>query len=121
MKIAVPYEDGKIFQHFGKAKEVKIYTVESGKVVAAHLAVHDGEGHEAMAELLKKLGADVVICGNIGECAQKAVREAGMELYGGVIARADDSVNAFLTNNLAYDPEAGCSGLGGDEPHTCGC
>ena len=62
MKIAVPYEDGKVFQHFGKAKEVKIYTVEGGKVVAAHLAVNDGEGHEAMAELLKKLGADVWNC-----------------------------------------------------------
>ncbi len=43
MKIAVPYEDGKVFQHFGKAKEVQIYTVEGGTVVAAHLAVNDGE------------------------------------------------------------------------------
>ena len=38
MKIAVPYEDGKVFQHFGKTKKVKVYTVEDGAVTAAHIA-----------------------------------------------------------------------------------
>ncbi|WP_441561078.1 NifB/NifX family molybdenum-iron cluster-binding protein [Colibacter massiliensis] len=119
MKIAVPYEDGKVFQHFGKTKKVKVYTVEDGTVTAAHIAENTGEGHEAVTDFLKALDIDVVICGNIGGCAQKAVREAGMELYGGVYARCDDAVNAFLTNNLAYDPDAGCPGPADDSPHVC--
>ena len=98
MKIAVPYEDGKVFQHFGRAKEIKLYTV---------------------TRLLKELGVNIVICGNIGGCAQEAVRESGMELYGGVMARADDAVNAFLSNNLAYDPEVGCHEFDDDPNHTC--
>ena len=111
MKIAVPYEDGKVFQHFGRARKIKLYTVENGAVTA--------EGHGAVTRLLKELGVNIVICGNIGGCAQKAVRESGMELYAGVIARADDAVNAFLSNNLAYDPEVGCHEFDDDPNHTC--
>lgn len=82
MKIAVPYEDGKVFQHFGRAREIKLYTVENGAVTAAHLVTNEAEGHGAVTRLLKELGVNIVICGNIGGCAQKAVRESGMELYG---------------------------------------
>ena len=119
MKIAVPYEDGKVFQHFGRAREIKLYTVENGAVTAAHLVTNEAEGHGAVTRLLKELGVNIVICGNIGGCAQKAVRESGMELYAGVIARADDAVNAFLSNNLAYDPEVGCHEFDDDHNHTC--
>ena len=119
MKIAVPYEDGKVFQHFGRAREIKLYTVENGAVTAAHLVANEAEGHGAVTRLLKELGVNIVICGNIGGCAQEAVRESGMELYGGVMARADDAVNAFLSNNLAYDPEVGCHEFDDDPNHTC--
>ena len=100
MKIAVPYEDGKVFQHFGRAREIKLYTVENGAVTAAHLVANEAEGHGAVTRLLKELGVNIVICGNIGGCAQKAVRESGMELYAGVIARADDAVYALFFNKL---------------------
>ena len=110
MKIAVPYEDGKVFQHFGRAREIKLYTVENGAVTAAHLVANEAEGHGAVTRLLKELGVNIVICGNIGGCAQKAVRD---------IARADDAVNAFLSNNLAYDPEVGCHEFDDDPNHTC--
>ena len=78
MKIAVPYEDGKVFQHFGRAREIKLYTVENGAVTAAHLVANEAEGHGAVTRLLKELGVNIVICGNIGGCAQKAVRENGI-------------------------------------------
>ena len=34
-KIAVTYENGEVFQHFGHTKEFKFYTVEDKKIVAA--------------------------------------------------------------------------------------
>ena len=30
MKIAVPYENGQVFQHFGRSEQFKIYTAENG-------------------------------------------------------------------------------------------
>ena len=35
MKIAVTYENGQIFQHFGHTEQFKIYTVEDGKIVSS--------------------------------------------------------------------------------------
>ena len=34
MKIAVTYENGKVFQHFGKTETFKVYEVEEGKVIS---------------------------------------------------------------------------------------
>ena len=35
MRIAVPYENGNIFQHFGRSEAFKFYDVDSGAVTAA--------------------------------------------------------------------------------------
>ena len=32
MKVAVTYENGEVFQHFGRTPEVKIYTLENGDI-----------------------------------------------------------------------------------------
>ena len=39
MKIAVTYENGEIFQHFGHTAEFKIYEVADGKVVNAEVLI----------------------------------------------------------------------------------
>ena len=61
MKIAVTYEDGNVFQHFGRTENFKIYEVEDGKVVSAEVMSSDGVGHEALAWLLKDSGIDALI------------------------------------------------------------
>ena len=35
MLIAVTYDNGSVFQHFGHTEEFKVYTVEEGKVVSS--------------------------------------------------------------------------------------
>lgn len=42
MKIAVTYENGNIFQHFGHTAQFKIYTVENGKVVSSEVVDTNG-------------------------------------------------------------------------------
>ena len=34
MKIAVTYDNGNVFQHFGKTENFKVYEVEDNKVVS---------------------------------------------------------------------------------------
>lgn len=84
MKIAVSYENGQIFQHFGHTERFKIYEVEQGKVRLATTVNTNGSGHGALADILKKLGVDTLICGGIGGGARRALAEAGIQLYGGV-------------------------------------
>ena len=108
MKIAVTYENGQIFQHFGHTAQFKLYEVEDGKIVNAEVVDTNGSGHGALAGLLSSLNADVLICGGIGGGAQMALAQAGIKLFGGVNGNADEAVEAFLANSLNYDPEAKC-------------
>ena len=122
MKIAVTYENGEIFQHFGHTAQFKLYEVEDGKIVNTEVVNTNGSGHGALAGLLSALNADVLICGGIGGGAQIALAQAGIKLFGGVHGDADEAVVAFLANSLNYDPEAKCDHHDHHhgEGHNCG-
>ena len=118
MRIAVTYENGEIFQHFGHTEEFKVYDVQDGKVVASEVVDTNGQGHGALAGVLTALKADVLICGGIGGGAQMALAAAGIKLYGGVSGSADAAVEALLAGNLDYNPAVKWNHHG--EGHTCG-
>ena len=67
MKIAVTYENGEVFQHFGKTEQFKVYTVEDNRVVSTIVLSSNGQGHGALAGMLGEQNIDVLICGGIGE------------------------------------------------------
>ncbi len=123
MKIAVTYENGEIFQHFGRTEQFKLYTVEDGKIVGEQVVGTNGNGHGALAGFLQNAGVVTLICGGIGGGAQEALREAGIKLYGSVSGKADKAVADLLNGALNYNPEAHCDHRGhghGGEGHTCG-
>ena len=123
MRIAVTYENGNIFQHFGHTEQFKLYDIEGGKVIKTELIDTNGSGHGALAGVLSAVKADVLICGGIGGGAQMALAENGIKLYGGVSGNADEAVNAFVAGNLAFNPDVHCEHHDhehGGEPHTCG-
>ena len=108
MRIAVTYEDGKVFQHFGHTEQFKLYDVEEGQVKATEVISTDGNGHGALARFLQEHEVDTLICGGIGGGAQQALALAGINLYGGVKGDADQAVADLLAGKLAYDPQARC-------------
>ena len=123
MKIAVTYDNGMIFQHFGHTEFFKVYEVENGKILASEVVSTNGSGHGALAGVLTALQAEILICGGIGGGAQAALSEAGIKLYGGVSGSADAAVEALLAGNLAFNPNVQCSHHGEhhhEEGHSCG-
>ena len=123
MRIAVTYENGQIFQHFGHTEQFKFYDVEDGKVVASQVVDTNGSGHGALATLLADNKVDVLICGGIGGGAQMALAQAGIKLYGGVSGSVDAALEAFLKQELNYNPDVRCDhhGEGHDHEHgNCG-
>ena len=121
MKIAVTYENGQIFQHFGHTETFKIYDISDGKVTSAEVVGTNGNGHGALAGFLVEHGVDTLICGGIGGGAQNALAQAGIHLFGGVSGNADEAVNALLTGNLRYDPDVHCNHHNHHgEGHSCG-
>lgn len=117
MKIAVTYEDGMIFQHFGHTEQFKVYEITDGKIMEERIVSTEGSGHGALAGMLSALGADTLICGGIGAGAQMALKEAGIKLYGGVSGSADEAVKALLAGKLAFDPDVHCDHHGHHDGH----
>ena len=122
MKIAVTYENGQIFQHFGHTRSFKVYDVQNGKVLSSQIVDTNGSGHGALVSVLTALHADVLICGGIGGGAQMALASANIQLFGGVSGDADAAVEAFIEGKLAYNPNVQCNHHGHhhEEGHTCG-
>ena len=119
MKIAVTYENGTVFQHFGHSEQFKLYEVENGAVSHTEIVDTNGNGHGALAGFLLGKGVDTLICGGIGGGAQMALKEAGIRLYGGVSGDADAAVNALLSDSLAFNPDVTCSHHEHSDGHSC--
>jgi predicted Fe-Mo cluster-binding NifX family protein len=120
MKIAVTYEAGMIFQHFGHTAAFKIYEVENNEVKSAQVVDTAGHGHGALAGFLQSQGVDTLICGGIGGGAQMALADAGIRFFGGVSGDADEAVQALLAGHLTYNPDVRCSHHDHGHDHACG-
>lgn len=120
MIIAVTYENGNVFQHFGHTEQFKLYQVEDQKLVSSKVVSTQGQGHGALAGFLKEQGVDVLICGGIGGGAKNALAEAGIRLFGGASGEADAQVESYLKGTLAYNPDVTCSHHDHGEEHSCG-
>lgn len=119
MKIAVPYENGQVFQHFGHSAQFKFYQVEEARILNSEVLSANGQGHGALVGFLVQHGADVVISGGIGAGAQTALAQAGIRLFGGVSGSADAAVAEYLSGTLRFDPDVHCGHHGHGQEHTC--
>lgn len=121
MRIAVTYENGEVYQHFGHTEQFKLYDAEGGAIIAEQVVDTNGSGHGALAGFLQAARVDALICGGIGMGAQMALADAGIRLYAGVQGSADAAAKALAVGNLSYDPDARCDHHGHHgEGHECG-
>ena len=121
MKLAVTYENGQIFQHFGRTAQFKLYDIEDGKIVRSEVVDTNGSGHGALAGFLMQRGVDTLICGGIGGGAQAALVNAGIRLFGGVSGDADAAAEALVNGTLNFNPAVHCDHHehAHGEGHTC--
>lgn len=122
MRVAVTYDNGNVFGHFGRTEQFKVYDIEDGKVVNSEIVGTNGEGCGALAGILNIAKVDALICGGIGGGAQMALQEAGISLYAGASGNTDAVIEEFIAGTLDASGEANCDhhdhehGAG----HSCG-
>ena len=119
MKIAVTYENGQVFGHFGHCRQFLLAEAENGTVLSSRVVPVAGSGHSALAGFLRELGADKLICGGIGAGARTALAQAGIELYPGVSGDALDAARRLAAGTLVFDPDTLCDHHH-EESHACG-
>lgn len=119
MKIAVSYEDGNIFQHFGHSKMFKIYEIDGQNIVDTKIIEAQGSGHSALATMLDDINVDALICGGIGNGAMEALVQMGIEVCSGVSGDADEAVAEYLNGSLESQG-VNCDHHNNGEEHSCG-
>ncbi len=106
MKIAIPYDKGKVGQHFGSTEVFRFYETHNGVIRIGEAVPVSGTGHGVMCAVLQENGADALICGGIGGGAIEAIESCGIRVYAGVTGNADEAVAALLQERLIYDTES---------------
>ncbi len=121
MKLALPFDQGRVNQHFGRSREFAIVEVENGVIVSKKNVSADGlaHNHEGLAGLLKAEGVEVVITGGIGARALKALEDSGLKVLTGVDDGIDEAVNKFTRGELVQKRVACCHH--GSHGHGGGC
>ena len=119
MKIAVSYENGNIFQHFGHSKMFKIYEIDGQNIVDTKIIEAQGSGHSALATMLDDINVDALICGGIGNGAMEALVQMGIEVCSGVSGDADEAVAEYLNGSLESQG-VNCDHHNNGEEHSCG-
>ncbi len=108
MRIAVTFENGNVFGHFGHAEQFKFYDVEEGRIIKEETVPTNGSGHGALAGFLADHRVDTLICGGIGMGARNALAAAGIKIFAGVQGSADAAAEALAAGKLEFDPDARC-------------
>lgn len=116
-RIAVTYDNGQVFQHFGRTEAFKVYEVENGQVISSEIIESNGVGHGALAGLLADNTVDVLICGGLGGGAMAALEDHGIEICAGAEGDTDTVLEAYLKGELV---SAGVTCDHHGEGHSCG-
>lgn len=119
MKIAVTYENGDIFQHFGHTEQFKIYEVNGKEIVDEKIINTNGSGHGLLGKLLISERVNVLICGGLGSGARNILEDNNIKVYPGVIGNADNAIKKFIEGTLEYDINKKCNHHGHDHEHDC--
>ena len=124
MKVAVAYENGEIYGHFGHCPQFAIY--EYGEYVndctKTLVDTSDRNGHQAMAELMQSLEVDAVLCGQMGGEAKALLLSMGIVPVAGYTGHADTAADLLVTGQLPLAPNEGsCGGCSGSCGGDCGC
>ena len=109
MLLAIPYENGMIFPHFGRTPAFKIYYIENNDIIQTNVISTNGHGHSELAVLLESLHVDTVICGGMWSGMRRLMSLKCIDIYPGVSGYADDAADALIDGVLDYGPDMMCS------------
>lgn len=102
MILAVTYDpDGKsVFQNFEKTKFFKLYNIERNVIIDSSVASTDGQGHCALAGILRRIGVNALICNDIDDDAQITLAQLGIRVCSGVSGNSDEAAKDFAEGFL---------------------
>lgn len=112
MKIAMPYKEGRVNEHFGSSKEFVVLEADQGAIKSKKILnnekLHD---HGGLAKMLASENIQVIITGGIGRPMIEALQSAGFKVITGASGEVEQVASEFLSGQLVSRPvRCNCSG-----------
>ena len=104
MKLAVAYENGEVFAHFGRTENFLVYEIDGGTINSRELKSSNGMSHGELVGLLASWNIDVLFVGGIGSHAIDLLNAKVIDVYTGVSGDPEKNVIDYLNGKLIYDP-----------------
>ena len=108
MIVAITYENGNVFMHYGKTRQFILFNIENNSVVDSKIIDCGEYSHHTLADLLKLNNVDVLICGGCGMHAVESLEAKGIKIYNGAYGDVNDVIGQYLANKLKYSGPTDC-------------
>ena len=98
MNVAVTAWDGRISPVFDSAKTLMLAEIKDGEVVSRRYESIDPVWVSHLADRLRELGVDVLICGAISQTPSTIIEANGIRLISFIGGAIEEVLNAFARN-----------------------
>ena len=107
LRFALPVDNGKLSDKFGKAGQFALITARNGAIAAKEIVPAPSHEPGGIPEWLEELGVTHVIAAGLGEKAQKLLIHKGIEVIAGTPqGKPEELVQQYLNNPLTIGAEA---------------
>ena len=119
MRIGVPTNNRtEVESHFGHCKEFAMINIENGAIADTSYVTPPPHAPGVIPKFLAEQGANMIICGGMGQMAINLFKENNVEVILGAAGSIEDNLKEFLSGDLESTGSA-CKHEHGDGDHDC--
>lgn len=114
--IAVPCFGEEVAPSLDAARHFRLWTIEDEVALDCREVPLEADDHIERVRLLRRLEAEVVICGGVSACLRQMLEASGCQVVDGVVGRATEAVFGYLAGRIrpreagdAIAPQAGAA------------
>ena len=100
MKMAIPTEQGRVAEHFGRCPQYTIVEIENNEIKKKEIVSNPGHRTGSIPKFLHEQNVDCVLAGGMGWRAQQFFEQFGIKTIVGVSGKIDDVVEQFIKGTL---------------------
>lgn len=103
MKVAVPTKGNVVDDHFGHCEAYTVFTVNTNNTIEKNELLPSPAGcgcKSNIAAILKEIGVNVMLAGNMGEGALTVLNNHGIKVYRGCTGNVKQLVENFLQGKI---------------------
>ena len=110
MRVAITYDDGNVFMHYGKTREFIIFEIENNEIKNEFILPCGEYSHHTLADLLSINNVDVLICGGCGGHAIESLEAKNIKIYNGACGDVHNVIKQYINEELTFNgaTECGC-------------